>query len=117
VGGAGPSPPAIVRVSDLMSRRRSPPLKILAIIPLAIVVMRRRGYRMGGNVVVRCRAGHLFTTIWVPFASFKSVRLGWWRFQRCPVGRHWTLVSPVRESGLTEDERRIASQYTDVRIP
>jgi hypothetical protein len=40
-----------------------------------------------------------------PGASLKSVRLGWWRFQRFPVGRHWTLVTPVRDSDLTADER------------
>lgn len=31
----------------------------------------RRGYGVGGNVVVRCRAGHLFTTIWLPAVSLK----------------------------------------------
>ena len=31
------------------------------------IVARRRGYSgLGGNTVVRCRQGHLFTTIWVP---------------------------------------------------
>ena len=77
-----------------------------------------RGYNMGGDVVVRCREGHLFTTIWVPGASFKALRLpGWARWQRCPVGGHWTFVTPVREAELTEDERREAHQFHDVRIP
>lgn len=54
---------------------------IIAAIVIVIVVLtiaaRRRGYSgMGGDTVVRCRRGHLFTTIWVPGASFKSVRLG-----------------------------------------
>ena len=31
----------------------------------------------------QCSAGHLFTTIWVPMASIKSVRLGWERWQYC----------------------------------
>jgi len=35
---------------------------------------------------VRCSAGHLFTTIWIPLASLKSVRLGDRRYQRCPAG-------------------------------
>lgn len=72
---------------------------------------------MAGTVIVRCRAGHLFTTIWIPGASLKSLRLGWWRFQRCPVGRHWTLVTPVRESDLGEDERAAARQIRDARVP
>ena len=76
-----------------------------------------RGYGLGGKVVVRCRAGHVFTTIWIPGASVKSLRLGWWRFQRCPVGRHWSLVTPVRRSDLTRRERRAARSHSDTRIP
>jgi hypothetical protein len=38
---------------------------------------------------VRCSAGHLFTTIWVPLGSLKAVRLGGTRYQYCPVGHHW----------------------------
>ncbi len=82
------------------------------------VVARRRGYSgMGGNTIVRCRDGHLFTTIWVPGASFKAVRLGWKRFQRCPVGHHWTIVTPVREADLSDDELAAARAVHDVRIP
>ena len=90
---------------------------IAATILLETVAMRLRGYPVGGNVVVRCRQGHLFTTIWVPGASLKSLRLGWWRYQRCPVGKHWSIVTPVRKSDLTEEDRRIASDNRDIRIP
>ena len=90
---------------------------IVAAVLAEPVVMKLRGYRMGGNLVVRCRRGHLFTTIWVSGASLKSVRLGWWRFQRCPVGRHWSFVTPVKESNLTEEEKRLAGEHKDVRIP
>ena len=76
-----------------------------------------RGYGPAGNVVVRCRQGHLFTTIWIPGASVKAARLGWWRFQRCPVGRHWSLVTPVKRSVLTEEEQRSADENRDIRIP
>lgn len=82
------------------------------------VVMRRRGYSgFGGNTIVRCREGHLFTTIWVPGVSLKAVRLGLARFQRCPVGAHWTIVKPVKDDDLSEDERAFATQHRDVRIP
>jgi hypothetical protein len=84
---------------------------------IATIIARRRGYPMGGNVIVRCRQGHLFKTIWIPGASVKSLRLGWARFQYCPVGRHWTIVKPVRESDLTEEEKRLASEAQDIRIP
>jgi hypothetical protein len=73
--------------------------------------------RPGGNVAVRCRRGHVFTTIWIPGASLKSVRLGWWRIQRCPVGKHWSIVSPVKESDLSLRERLSARRHQDLRIP
>ncbi len=73
--------------------------------------------RLGGEVIVRCRAGHLFTTIWIPGVSLKSVRLGRWRVQRCPVGQHFSLVTPVSESELSEDQRKSASERKDIRIP
>jgi len=81
------------------------------------IVARRRGYRIGGRTIVRCRRGHLFTTIWIPGASLKSVRLGWWRIQRCPVGGHWSIVVPVKEAALTRRELRFAHGHRDVRVP
>ncbi len=84
---------------------------------VATLIMRRRGYPLGGNVVVRCRRGHLFTTIWVPLASLKSIRLGWWRFQWCPVGRHWSIVHPEHPARLTSEERAQAAAVKDIRIP
>ena len=66
---------------------------------------------------VRCSEGHLFTTIWIPGASLKAVRLGWARFQYCPVGRHWTLVTPVKDSDLTDEERRMAAENHDSSVP
>jgi hypothetical protein len=94
-------------------------LAIAAALTLAelAVVSRRRGSLLHADTVVRCRRGHLFTTLWIPGASLKAARLGLWRLQRCPVGRHWTLVTPVRVSELTPAERRLASEHRDVRIP
>lgn len=84
---------------------------------VATGIARALGYRFGGSVIVRCRQGHLFTTIWIPGASVKSLRLGWWRVQRCPVGQHWTLVRPVKESALTKSEKRAAEKHRDLAIP
>lgn len=75
------------------------------------------GYKLGGSVVVRCRRGHLFTTIWIPGVKLKALDLGWARLQRCPVGRHWTLVTPVRVSDLTDDEMQFAEAHHDAWIP
>lgn len=81
------------------------------------VALKLRGYRIGGDVVVRCRDGHLFTTLWLPAVSLTSLRLGWKRFQFCPVGKHWTLVQPVREVELSDAERRQAAAVHDLRLP
>jgi hypothetical protein len=58
-----------------------------------------RGYPVGGNLVVRCRRGHL------------------WRIQWCPVGRHWSIVTPVRPSELPEAEERSARERRDLPLP
>ena len=79
--------------------------------------MKLRGYPIGGRIVVRCRQGHLFTTLWIPGVTVKAVRLVWWRVQRCPVGPHWSIVTPVRESELSALDRQRASRHRDVPIP
>jgi hypothetical protein len=81
------------------------------------VAMKLRGYPMGGKLIVRCRQGHLFTTFWLPGISFKALRLLWWRYQRCPVGGHWSLITPVRPSELTEAQRQEARDYSDIPLP
>jgi hypothetical protein len=91
---------------------------VVAVLAVGTVVARRRGYSgLGGGTIVRCRSGHLFTTIWIPGASVKSIRLGPRRFQYCPVGRHLALVAPVKDTELTSDERQAAAARRDVRIP
>lgn len=78
--------------------RRRVGIAVVLFFVVATVVARRRGYSgLGGRTLVRCRSGHLFRTIWVPGVSVKSIRLGWYPAQFCPVGRHWTLVSPVKD--------------------
>jgi hypothetical protein len=87
-------------------------LPIIAVVVLAKVLYSRSRGRpaLAGRLVVRCSKGHLFTTIWSPLGSLTSIRLGSARFQRCPLGRHWSLVKPVSESDLTDEERRTAEQ-------
>ena len=100
-------------------RRRRPRALLMLVVALLVelAMLRSRGYGLGGNVVVRCRSGHLYTTIWIPAVSVKSLRLGWWRVQRCPVGRHWSLVTPVADSQLSRRERRSAHAVRDIRVP
>jgi hypothetical protein len=109
-------------VSDATETRgRGKRLRSLIFMVVAVAVealaMRLRGYRMGRNVIVRCQQGHLFTTTWIPGGSLKSLRFLWWRYQRCPVGRHWSIVTPVRETDLSGRQRRAARRHPDVRLP
>src|SRR5262249_22102564 len=115
VRAAGPARPVAVRSRSRKRRRFL--LAFVLVDVIATIVGRRRGYGFGTATIVRCRHGHLFTTISIPGVSLKSVRLGWWRIQRCPVGRHWTVVVPVRAADLPDDERRLATETRDVRIP
>lgn len=98
-------------------RRRIAIVAVVLVVVEAVVVVRRRGHLLGLRTVVRCRDGHLFTTLWLPGASVTSLRLGWWRYQRCPVGHHWSLVTPVQESALTDEERQAAHGHPDLRLP
>lgn len=66
---------------------------------------------------VRCSAGHLFTTIWVPMASLKAVRLAGRRYQRCPVGHHWAVVTPLGPGDMSAEDREAAAAVHDVRVP
>jgi hypothetical protein len=103
-----------------MRRPKKASRKVLAIgagILAEALALRLRGYPMGTNVIVRCRRGHLFSTIWLPGISFKSLRLIWWRGQRCPVGNHWTIVTPVRRGEISDAEVQSARERKDVRVP
>ena len=72
----------------------------------------------GFDVPVRCSAGHLFTTIWVPLVSLKAARLGWKRYQYCPVGRHWATVTRLDWGAAPSDaDLAVAALVHDIRIP
>ncbi len=96
----------------------------IAVVVVVLVVVggskwgRRRGYSgVGGDTIARCSRGHLFTTLWIPGASLKAVRLGFKRYQRCPVCRKWRIVEPVPDSELTDEDRLLAAQHHDARLP
>lgn len=100
-----------------MKKLLRPDIVVASLLVVGTMVARRLGYKVGGNAVVRCRRGHLFTTLWIPGIKLKAIDLGITRFQHCPVGRHWTFVVPVREAGLTDEDRRVAREHHDVWIP
>lgn len=93
---------------------------LLALVGVAAYLLTRIAviYRQGkGEVVVRCKDGHLFTTVWIPGVSFKAIRLGPNRFQYCPVGEHRAWVKPVNPNELNPAERRFAARHRDRPIP
>ena len=65
-------------------------LIVLVVVALWVVASRfirvTRLSQRNGRVVVRCRDGHVFTTVWVPFMSIKAIRLGLVRFQGARSG-------------------------------
>jgi hypothetical protein len=69
------------------------------------------------DVPVCCSAGHLFTTIWVPGGSIKALRLGWERWQYCPVGHHLAMVHRLDDGTASDDDLNSAALVHDVRIP
>ena len=83
----------------------------------ATLIGRRLGYDLGTDTLVRCRKGHVFTTIWIPGVHLKELDLVIARVQRCPVGQHWSLVVPVREEDLSNDELEFARAHHDIKIP
>lgn len=82
-----------------------------------IVVASRRGSLIKPKTIVECRHGHRFTSLWVPGVSFKAIHFLWWRFQYCPVGEHFSLVTPVKVSKLADDELQLARSRHDINIP
>jgi len=92
-------------------------LVVAAVAVGGTLIARRLGYQLGTNTVVRCREGHLFTTIWIPGIKLKELDLIVARVQRCPVGQHWSLVVPVRDADLTDADRQFAAEHHDIRIP
>jgi hypothetical protein len=83
----------------------------------AFFLRRRSGSLFGIKTIVRCQSGHLFTTTWIPGASVKAVRLGPWRIQRCPMGRHWSVIRPVQPAKLSDAERSEARSVRDTLLP
>lgn len=96
-------------------------LRILATVAgvagLGTLVGRLLGYELGMNTVVRCREGHLYTTIWIPGVKLKGLEFGLARYQYCPVGHHWSIVVPVRRGSLTPAEAAAAAAVHDIWLP
>jgi hypothetical protein len=96
-GGRGNRPPLEIAL----------PIVALLVIAKLVYALKKGRSPIAGGIVVRCSKGHVFRTVWSPLGSLFFIRLGFARFQRCPVGHHWALVRPVDDSDLTDDDRRV----------
>lgn len=95
-------------------------LAVVIVVALAMKfggMSQQQGYRFGRDVIVRCRAGHVFMTTWIPVVSFKAIRFGLTRLQYCPVGDHVTAVRLMRDEDLTAAERLAAGRHRDGGVP
>lgn len=54
--------------------------------------------------------------MWLPFVSFKSIRLGTRRFQKCPVHQRWELARMVTEDEWSEEIVAEAAAHRDSNI-
>lgn len=92
---------------------------LLVVVPVGALLVwllasaRRAGDRPGPEVTVRCWAGHVFTTGWEPVGPSGMVMPGQIRLRYCPVGEHWTVVTPVRREDLTFAEHWSARHFHD----
>ena len=96
---------------------RAAPILVIGGVAALTLVARRLGYKLGTHTIVRCRQGHLFSTIWIPGVKLNALDLGVARVQRCPVGKHWSLVVPVRDADLSDRQRELARAHRDARVP
>lgn len=67
--------------------------------------------------IARCSEGHLFSTIWIPLVSFKAIRIGSDRWQKCPLCRKFRRVSLVDKDGLSAAEVEQVRSVQDSPIP
>lgn len=102
----------IIGLGPLLASGYHAPLEIALPIIAVIIILKVALSRVRGRpavapeIVVRCSKGHIFTTTWSSLGSLASLRLGFARFQRCPVGRHWALVRPVNQAEQADNDRR-----------
>jgi len=66
--------------------------------------------------IVQCSGGAYYESKWVPLASFKAIRLGAKRLQRCPVHRKWEMTVRVPDDEITPVIRERAAQHRDSRL-
>lgn len=68
------------------------------------------------RTIVQCSRGSYYETVWVPYISFKSIRLGSRRFQKCPVHKRWELSRMVPDDEWSPEIIAEARRHKDTNI-
>ena len=68
------------------------------------------------RTIVQCSQGDYYETVWLPYISFKLIRLGTRRFQKCPVHQRWELARMVTEEEWTPEVIAQAEAHRDSNI-
>ena len=107
----------VVEASSIFGGGSHLPLDIAVPVIVAVIIVKvavskvKKRPALGGTILVRCSKGHVFRTTWSPLGSLTSIRLGSRRFQHCPVGHHWTFVTPVSDTDMTTEERTSVREH------
>ena len=88
---------------------------LIVLLVAQTIVARRRGYRLGARVVVRCR--RVICSRPYPGRVLQSCSLGLVEVSALPGRQALVADTPVKESDLTEEQRRAAHEATDVPVP
>jgi hypothetical protein len=68
------------------------------------------------RAIVQCSRGAYYETVWFPFVSFKAIRLGTRRFQKCPVHERWEIARLVPEEEWTPAVIAQAEAHRDSNV-
>jgi hypothetical protein len=83
----------------------------------AIDLLRQLGPRQIERSAWFVRRGRGSRTPLISVVPLKSIRLGFEGYQHCPVGKDWSMVTPIPVDQLSEAERIEAARVHDIHIP
>jgi hypothetical protein len=94
-------------------RSRTGPLVVVGALAALTLVARGRGYKLGTDTVVRCRQGHLFSTIWIPGVKLKALDLAWRGCSAVPLASTGASSFPsARQPSATRNASSLAHVAT-----
>ena len=73
--------------------------------------------RLGYEAAVAAASTAALRPLLACFLCPFMLRLGLWRAQWCPIGRHFALVRLIKEADLSPAELEFAAEHHDIPIP